>query len=158
MHVCSSQVSTFVLSADAVSVTSGFSPCQAHRPTPWTFLVLQLELRREAKSLERKFKERNRQALLNVLSDGTSGSLIFAILLQKTEGRAHLFRTLARLASGLSDTAKAFLIIAGTDILLGYHSEEGWTAALRLLSEHYGMEAEVRSQGRLHGCAEFLAG
>lgn len=29
--------------------------------------------------------------------------------------------------------------------MLGYHSEEGWTAALRLLSSHYGMEAEVKT-------------
>ena len=35
------------------------------------------------------------------------------------------------------------LNLPGTDILLGYHSEEGWTAALRLLSSHYGMEAQV---------------
>lgn len=29
------------------------------------------------------------------------------------------------------------------DILLGYHSEEGWTAFLRIFSGHYGLEAEV---------------
>lgn len=45
----------------------------------------------------------------------------------------------------VADTAKAFLIILGTDILLGYHSEEGWTAALTLLSGHYGWHAEKSS-------------
>ena len=30
-----------------------------------------------------------------------------------------------------------------TDILLGYHSEEGWTAAIHLLTKHYGVEVEV---------------
>ena len=30
-----------------------------------------------------------------------------------------------------------------TDILLGYHSEDGWTATLRIFSRHYGLEAEV---------------
>lgn len=63
--------------------------------------------------LAKEYKERNRQSMLNVLSDSTTASLIFGILLRKTEGRAHFFRTLARFASGLSDTAKAFLIIAG---------------------------------------------
>jgi CemA family len=48
-----------------------------------------------------------------------------------------------RLFGGLSDTAKAFVIIASTDILLGYHSEEGWTAGIRLITQHYGVEAEV---------------
>lgn len=33
---------------------------------------------------------------------------------------------------------------AGTDVFLGYHSEEGWTAAIHLLTKHYGYEAEVR--------------
>lgn len=42
-----------------------------------------------------------------------------------------------------ADTAKAFLIILITDILLGYHSEEGWTAFLRIASRHYGVEPEV---------------
>ena len=36
-------------------------------------------------------------------------------------------------------------LIAGTDILLGYHSEEGWTAAIHLLTGHYGLEVEVRT-------------
>ena len=54
-----------------------------------------------------------------------------------------LFRTMGRIFSGLSDTAKAFIIIAVTDILLGYHSEEGWTAAIRMLTSHYGYETEV---------------
>lgn len=75
-------------------------------------VALQIELRREARHLEKDFKEHNRQALLNVLSDGTSASLIFGILARRTEGRAHFFRTLSRFASGLSDTGKAFLIIA----------------------------------------------
>lgn len=52
--------------------------------------------------------------MLNVLSDGTAGTVLFAILARRSSGRANLFRTLSRFASGLSDTAKAFLIIAGT--------------------------------------------
>ena len=59
------------------------------------------------------------QALLNVLSDSTTGLLGFAIIAQNTEGRAILFRTISRVFAGLSDTAKAFIIIASTDILLG---------------------------------------
>lgn len=79
---------------------------------------VQIELRREAKHLAQEYKERNRQALLNVLADGTTATLGFAILLQPTEAREHFFRTASRFASGLSDTAKAFLIIAGRYMLL----------------------------------------
>ena len=37
----------------------------------------------------------------------------------------------------------AVMCCAATDILLGYHSEEGWTAAIHLLTGHYGLEVEV---------------
>lgn len=59
------------------------------------------------------------QALVNVISDSTTGILGFAMIAQISEGRALLFRTISRVFSGLSDTAKAFIIIASTDILLG---------------------------------------
>jgi hypothetical protein len=39
---------------------------------------------------------------------------------------------------------------AGTDILLGYHSEEGWTAAIHLITGHYGYETEVRNYSYNH--------
>lgn len=112
---------------------------------------------------------------MNLLSDSTAALTLFAMLLRNTEGRTALFSTCGRVISGLSDTAKAFLIIAGaclgvcvpgqgcslvhasslhcstvslagTDILLGYHSEEGWTAAIHLITGHYGYEVEVRMQ------------
>jgi hypothetical protein len=36
--------------------------------------------------------------------------------------------------------AKAFLIIASTDIFLGYHSEEGWKALAHVVTSYYGIE------------------
>lgn len=128
--------------------------------------------------LVHEFREDNKQALLNVISDSITGILLFVILASNHEGREVLFRTVGRVFGGLSDTAKAFLIIASTDILLGwaagtecsaeadhtesqgmpvpqssqlgqlpllcrYHSEEGWTAAIKLLLGHYGSEVEV---------------
>lgn len=42
---------------------------------------------------------------------------------------------------------------AATDILLGYHSEEGWTAAIHLLTGHYGIEVEVSMRTVLFVCA-----
>jgi CemA family len=67
-----------------------------------------------------EFREDNKQALLNVISDTITGILLFVILVSNHEGREVLFRTVGRVFGGLSDTAKAFLIIASTDILLGW--------------------------------------
>ncbi|KAI7845727.1 hypothetical protein COHA_000643 [Chlorella ohadii] len=99
-------------------------------------------LHKTAKHLDHEFREANKKALLNVVSDVTSGIVFFAMLSQQVPERQILFRTFGRIFTGLSDTSKAFLIILITDILLGYHSEEGWTATLRILSGHYGLEAE----------------
>ena len=115
------------------------------RAPPLTEDELLGHMRLEALDIERRFQGKNREALLNVMADATSGSVLFVMLLHYTEGRGALFRTVGRVFSGLSDTAKAFLIIAATDILLGYHSEEGWTAAIRVITGHYGAETEVRT-------------
>ena len=88
-------------------------------------------------------REENKRALLNIVSDSTSAAIFFILLVRDNSPRAILFRTIGRIFTGLSDTAKAFIIILVTDTLLGYHSEEGWTAALSLLSHHYGLHAQT---------------
>lgn len=72
----------------------------------------QMELRREALHIAEEFREHNRTALLNLLSDSTTAVTGFLLLLRNSEGRGALFRTIGRIFSGFSDTAKAFLIIA----------------------------------------------
>ena len=100
-------------------------------------------LHEEAVVFSQHKKEENKRALLNVVSDSTSAAIFFILLVRDNSPRAILFRTIGRVFTGLSDTAKAFIIILVTDTLLGYHSEEGWTAALSLLSHHYGLHAQT---------------
>lgn len=102
-------------------------------------------LHHSAIRLDKEFREDNKRAMLNVVSDTTSATVFFVMLARQVPQRQILFRTIGRVFTGLSDTAKAFLIILTTDILLGYHSEEGWTAFLRIFSGHYGLEAEGES-------------
>ena len=108
---------------------------------PLTDDAILRHLHEEAVQFAERMKDYNRQSLLNIVSDSTAAVSLFLLLLPDTSQRAILFRTIGRVFSGLSDTAKAFLIILVTDTLLGYHSEEGWTAALRLLGHHYGWQA-----------------
>jgi hypothetical protein len=108
---------------------------------PLTDAAMLVHLREEAVHFSDNMKAYNRQSLVNAVSDSCSGAALFVLLVQDTSQRAILFRTVGRVFTGLSDTAKAFLIILVTDILLGYHSEEGWTAGLHLLSYHYGWHA-----------------
>jgi hypothetical protein len=41
---------------------------------------------------------------------------------------------------GLSDSAKAFLIILFTDIFVGFHSPHGWEVILEGLASHLGIQ------------------
>ncbi|MGK7898423.1 MAG: proton extrusion protein PcxA, partial [Xenococcus sp. (in: cyanobacteria)] len=40
---------------------------------------------------------------------------------------------------GLSDSAKAFLIILLTDMFVGYHSPHGWEVILKAIANHFGL-------------------
>ena len=113
--------------------------------------ALLLDARAEARSLAAEFRGRNERAVADLAQDSTAAVVLFLCLLFPSEGRAALFSALGRVFSGLSDTAKAFLIIASTDVFLGYHSEEGWTAAIHLLTGHYNVEPDER------GVALFIA-
>lgn len=76
-----------------------------------------MELSREARHLVEEFKDRKRQALLHLLSDGAAGTTFFLMLAFMRELRVSLFSTVGRIFGGLSDTAKAFLIIASPPLL-----------------------------------------
>lgn len=113
--------------------------------------ALLLDARAEAASLAAEFRERNERGIVDLAQDSTAALVLFLFLALPSEGRAAFFGAFGRIFSGLSDTAKAFLIIASTDIFLGYHSEEGWTAAIHLLTGHYNVEPDER------GVAFFIA-
>ena len=87
-------------------------PMYRHMCAKRAVCMLQTELRREALHLAEEFRERNRTALLNLLSDSTIALTGFILLLRNSDGRGALFGTIGRVFSGFSDTAKAFLIIA----------------------------------------------
>ncbi|GAX83742.1 hypothetical protein CEUSTIGMA_g11167.t1 [Chlamydomonas eustigma] len=109
---------------------------------PLTEEALNEHLSEFALELEEEERHHNEQSLITLVSDSVSGIMLFSILAQKTRGRQALFNTFSRLFEGLSDIAKAVLIILIADTLLGYHSEEGWTGLLELVLGHYGVEAE----------------
>lgn len=70
-------------------------------------------------------RHKNEANLMTLVSDSISAMVFFAMFVRDTAGRTALFNTIGRLFEGLSDIAKAVLIILVADTLLGYHSEEG---------------------------------
>lgn len=95
-----------------------------------------------ALEVQEEEREHNEQNLVTVVSDSVSFTLFVGFLSQRTEGRRALASTIERLFTGLSDIAKAVLLILVADTVLGYHSEEGWTGFIDIILLHYGVEAE----------------
>lgn len=62
---------------------------------------------------------------MTLVSDSISAMVFFVMFVRDNTGRAAIFNTIGRLFEGLSDIAKAVMIILAADTLLGYHSEEG---------------------------------
>jgi hypothetical protein len=119
-------------------------------------VVLQHELQLKAHEYEHEKKEEIRSGLVNIVSDSVTIVTFSVILIMRADGRQALTNTIGRISQGMSQTGKAFILILAADVLMGYHSEEGWTAGIEILSEHYMIEVGVRFCPSLQPCAEVL--
>ena len=97
------------------------------------------EIKNKAIELAQYYSEESIDAIKNFLSD-LLGIASFCYLIIKggrqVSGRKSF---LNELIYGLSDTAKAFLIILFTDIFVGFHSTHGWEVLLENGLRHFGL-------------------
>lgn len=113
---------------------------------------MQSELQHKAHEYEHEKQEEIRVGLVNIVSDSVTITTFAVILTMRDDGRQALTNTIGRISQGMSQTGKAFILILAADVLMGYHSEEGWTAGIELLSEHYMVEVGVCFPPLLKAC------
>lgn len=100
---------------------------------------MQTSLRRRANELQTENARESTTAIKNLLSDGF-GVLGFALVCLLCREELRVLRSFFdEIVYGLSDSAKAFVIILFTDMFVGYHSPEGWNVLLQGISEHLGL-------------------
>lgn len=100
---------------------------------------MQSSLRRRADQLQIENERESTTAIKNLLSDGF-GVLGFALVCLLCREELRVLRSFFdEIVYGLSDSAKAFVIILFTDMFVGYHSPEGWNVLLQGISEHLGL-------------------
>ena len=100
---------------------------------------MQSSLREKADELQMENARESTTAIKNLLSDGF-GVLGFALVCLLCREELRVLRSLFdEIVYGLSDSAKAFVIILFTDMFVGYHSPEGWNVFLREIAEHLGL-------------------
>ena len=98
-------------------------------------------VKQKALFIEDEYRERSADAVNNVFADAIAVAT-FALLLINCKRRvATLKAFIDEIVYGLSDSAKAFLIILFTDIFVGFHSPHGWEVLLEGMAAHLGLPA-----------------
>ena len=97
------------------------------------------KIKEKALLITREYVQESINAVKNILSDIFSIIMLYFLILN---GRRELYifkSFINELIYGLSDTAKAFLIILCTDIFVGFHSPHGWEVVLEIILRHFGL-------------------
>jgi hypothetical protein len=102
----------------------------------------QEELYKEkAQEIAASFGDTSSGAIKNVFSDLLSVGAFVIVLLTNRPELEVLKGFIDETVYGLSDSAKAFVIILFTDIFVGFHSPHGWEVLLETLAKHLGLPA-----------------
>ena len=93
----------------------------------------------KAGELAEEYRVRGINAIGNIFADIFS-LIAFTIIVFFCKREILIIKSfLDEIIYGLSDSAKAFLIILLTDMFVGYHSPHGWEVILKAIANHFGL-------------------
>ena len=95
----------------------------------------------KAAEIATEFLERSRDAVSNRFADLIAVGTCAFIFLSRREEKDAVKLLYSGLLVTLSDSAKAFVLILGTDIFVGFHSAHGWEVLLDFVAHHLGIAA-----------------
>lgn len=93
----------------------------------------------KAVELAEEYRTESGGAIKNIFADLISCIAFAAIILTNKKEIEILKSFMDDVIYGLSDSAKAFVIILFTDMFVGFHSPHGWEVILEGLSRHLGL-------------------
>lgn len=108
---------------------------------PLNELRIEEQVREKAFEIEDVYRQRSSDAVKNVFADMIAALAFGLLLLACKRQVATLKGFMDEIVYGLSDSAKAFIIILFTDMFVGFHSPHGWEVLLEGLSRHLGFPA-----------------
>jgi hypothetical protein len=101
--------------------------------------LLQNQLKDRAIALSEKYRWELTEPIKNIISD-FFGFGAFILLVVTGRQKIAIFKSfLDDVIYGLSDSAKAFILILFTDVFVGFHSPHGWTVVMHNVLEHFGL-------------------
>lgn len=100
---------------------------------------IQDRVREKAQEISEEFRQKGGNAIANIFADLFS-LVAFAVVIATNRKEIEIVKSfLDEIIYGLSDSAKAFLIILFTDMFVGFHSPHGWEVILGSIAEHFGL-------------------
>lgn len=97
------------------------------------------EIKAKAQELGEEYRRESANAIKNIFADIFS-LIAFGIVIYFSKRELQILKSfIDETIYGLSDSAKAFLIILFTDMFVGFHSPHGWEVILESISRHFGL-------------------
>ena len=100
--------------------------------------IIQRQLHDKTLKLAVYYNSQSILALTNLVGDFITFIVISFLLVYMKPQIIILKSFLTESIYSLNDTKKSFLLILGTDLLVGFHSPRGWEICLQLVLRHFG--------------------
>jgi len=95
-------------------------------------------LRKEGQHLEEEEMHENKQAVSNIIADSISASVLAVSIVVNNRRVRLLQQFLGKKFLDMEASSQAFSLLLVADLLVGYHSSDGWITAISLVGDHYG--------------------
>jgi hypothetical protein len=97
------------------------------------------KVKEKAAELAEEYQHRSSDAIKNICADVVAIIVFAGVIVNRQKDIAVFKSFIDNVVYGLSDSAKAFIIILFTDVFVGFHSSHGWEVLLEGISRHLGI-------------------
>ncbi len=101
--------------------------------------LIEHKVEEKAQEIAVQYRARGNDAIKNVFCDLISLMIFFVIIYTNRRDVEILKSFMDDVIYGLSDSAKAFILILLTDMFVGFHSPHGWEVILENIFRHFGV-------------------
>lgn len=101
--------------------------------------LLEEKIKAKVSEIATVYRHESNHAIENVFADLCALAAFIWLLISSKREIAILKDFIDQVVYGLSDSAKAFIIILFTDVFVGFHSPHGWEVILSSISRHLGI-------------------
>ena len=101
--------------------------------------LVENKMKEKAKAVAQEYKNESANAVANIFAALLSSATFITLLFTSKQKLVTLKTFADDVAYGLSDSAKAFLIILFTNMFVGFHSTYGWEVILERTLKYFGL-------------------